>query len=634
MLNIQTFDARAGGNVLYKALAHPVAAEATARLADRLRAAGALAVYDPDGVADALWALNPTMPPVAEAYVHDVAQLGQPRAGVPAAPLNDLPHSAAPTLLIAAFDAARIAARIAPQVPAGMAVLTLDDARLPAAMLTNPARYLDRVNFATNFAIFRDTGEPGGTGLHTRLVTANYWSNYGAGPVQLWLRLYGRDGGVLHEWHEPVQPGAAGLALDSQEVRARFGLPAFEGQLFIHAIGAAGHDVVKYALDTYGTGDERSLSCTHDANAWPSDRYAGMPAPKPGERVTLWLQNSHAAPIPAGTVTFDRMGAEQPVALAYDVPPFASVALDVSTLLPGLAWPGQIELRAGRHVVRPRYEVEAGGRRRIAHLNVERADLKPDAGIKTLSNLLGRGYLLPFPILPRDTFRSIVLPTPMAERQASLPIRVDVFDPEGRLVAERFLGNLPRNHDLALELDAYGEGHAELVYDFRDGGDADGWLHCLVRYEHRHAPHAAESSFGAHIYNTAMTYRDEPQSYAGPPPGLSTRLFLKLGMGLRRSFACLIYPASAAWHPRSSTTLILHDSAGHPIAERPLSIACSGSTMVWPHRAFGDALLEQAGDRGYVIVRDPTCRLFGYHGLMDESAAGAGAFSLDHMFGF
>ena len=39
MLNIQTFDNRAGGNVLYKALAHPLAAEAIARLYARLRAA-------------------------------------------------------------------------------------------------------------------------------------------------------------------------------------------------------------------------------------------------------------------------------------------------------------------------------------------------------------------------------------------------------------------------------------------------------------------------------------------------------------------------------------------------------------------------------------------------------------------
>ena len=25
----------------------------------------------------------------------------------------------------------------------------------------------------------------------------------------------------------------------------------------------------------------------------------------------------------------------------------------------------------------------------------------------------------------------------------------------------------------------------ELVYDFRDGGEADGWMHALVRYEDR-----------------------------------------------------------------------------------------------------------------------------------------------------
>ncbi len=634
MLNIQTFDARAGGNVLYKALAHPLAAEATQRLALRLAGAGRLAVYDPDGVADALWALNPAMPRADEVYVHDVQQIGASRAGCPALPLSDLARSGCPTLLIAAFEAGRIAARIAPQVPAGMTVLTLDDARLPDAMLTNPRKYLDRVNFATNYAFFRDTGAA--DGLHTRLVTANYWSGYGAGPVRLWLRLFDGAGAVLQEWEEAVAPGAAGLILDSAAVRARFGLPAFAGQLFIHAIGAAGHDVVKYALDTYGTGAERSLSCTHDANAWPSDRYAGLPAPREGEVVTLWLQNSHAAPIPAGAVTLDRMGREQPVALLQEVAPYASLALDVSSVLPGLRWPEQIELRAGRHVVRPRYEVAQAGRRRIAHLNVERADLRPDPGIPTLSNLLGRGYLLPFPILPRERFRSLVLPTPMAERQADLPIRLDVFDGEGHRVDSRFLGRLPRDHALTVDLAEFdvAEGHGELVYDFRDGGEADGWLHCLVRYERIGSPHAAESSFGAHIYNTAMTYRDEPQSYSGPPPGLTTRLFLKLGMGARRSFAHLIYPASAPWAARSSTALILHDGGGRPVAEQALSIACSGSALVQPHLVFGAEAVAAAGDGGYVIVRDTTCRLFGYHGLMDETEAGGGGFSLDHMFGF
>src|SRR3954464_12551749 len=130
MLNIKTFDARAGGNVLYKALAHPVAAEAVERLAGRLKD-GALAVYDPDGVADALWAMHPSMPAPAELYVHDVGQIGSTRAGLSAKPLTELPHSSCKHVLIAAFDARRTQDRIAWMVPAGMDVTTLDEARLP-----------------------------------------------------------------------------------------------------------------------------------------------------------------------------------------------------------------------------------------------------------------------------------------------------------------------------------------------------------------------------------------------------------------------------------------------------------------------------------------------------------------------
>ena len=118
MLDIQTFDARAGGNVLYKALAHPLAAEGLARLAHRLRAAGEVAVYDPDGVAGALFALHPGMPAPTELFVQDVAQIGQTRAGLSARPLTDLPVSRAATLLVAAFDAGRTVARVRPMLPA------------------------------------------------------------------------------------------------------------------------------------------------------------------------------------------------------------------------------------------------------------------------------------------------------------------------------------------------------------------------------------------------------------------------------------------------------------------------------------------------------------------------------------
>ena len=621
MLNIQTFDAHAGGNVIYKALAHPLAAEAVARLYSGLEAP--VAIYDPEGIAEALLALYPCQADML--FVHDVAKIGIPVSGHIARPLTELPVSGARTLLIAAFAADRIVARVAPMLPEGARIVTLDAARLPATMLTVPGRYLDKLNFATNFVFFRDDDH-----LATRLVSANYWSNHGAGQVRLWLRLFDRDGAVLAEWEQDLPANGGGFQIESREVRARFNLPAFTGQLFVHAIGVAGHDVVKYALDTYASDNGPSLSCTHDANAWPSDRFAGLPAPRPGETVTLWLQNSHAVPIPAGAIALDRMGAEKPVTLQQDVGPFATVAIDARAMLPDAAWPDQIELRAGRHVVRPRYEVTDGTRTRIAHVNVERDNLRPDPGIAALHPRLGRGFLLPFPVLDQARFRSIVQPTPMAVTQTTLPLRLDVFDPDGNLAASRFLGCLPRDHAVALTVEDVAEGHAELVYDFREGGQADGWPHALFRYEDRQSGHAAESSFGGHIFNTAMTWRDEPQSYNGPPPGLTTRLFLKLGDATRHSFAVLIYPASAAWHPLSTTELQLHDGAGQRVATETIRIPCSGSRMVRPHDIFGAAVIAAAGANGYVLVRDTTCRLFGYHGLMDD----AGGFSLDHMFGF
>lgn len=635
MLEIETFDQWRGGNVVYKALAHPLAAEAVARLYARLAAHAPIALFDPDGIAPALLALHPGIPPLVGIFVQDVREIGAQRAGFSCRPLSELPASGAGAVLISAFDTGRMEPRVAAHAPTGAEIASLDAVRLPEAMLGNKRRTLDPLNYATNYAFFRDAN-----GLSTRLVTANYWAGYGAREVRLWLRLFGVGGEVLASWEEGTPAGSGGIVIDSRVVRARFGLGPFTGQLFLHVIGAAGHDVVKYALDTFSVNGSGApvLSCTHDANAWPANRYAGLPAPRPDETVLLWVQNSHAAPIPAGGITLDRMGAEAPVPLAEPVAGYATVGLDVAKLLPGLHWPAQIEVRAGRHVVRPRYEVIRGGRARIAHVNVERSDLKPDPAIRTLSNLLGRGFLLPFPVLPRREYRSLVQPNPMAESQQTLPLRLDVFDAAGGLIAERFLGALPRRHDVAIDLDTvlrdgvlFEEGgHAELVYDFREGGEADGWMHALMRYEHRVSGHAAETSFGSHIFNTLMTWKDEPQSYGGPPPGLSTRLFLKLGEGGRRSFCILIYPASAPWRARSETTLLLHDGGGKVIAEEKIAIACSGSAMIQPSEIFSQAALTAAGAAGYVLVRDTTCRLFGYHGLLAEE----GSFSLDHMFGF
>jgi hypothetical protein len=254
---------------------------------------------------------------------------------------------------------------------------------------------------------------------------------------------------------------------------------------------------------------------------------------------------------------------------------------------------------------------------------------------------MGKGFILPAPILPPDRFRSIILPTPMATTQVELPLGVRLYDASGHEAATRFLGRLPRGHRVAVDVaelldkaasDALpsGYGHLELTYDFRDGGDGDGWLHALFRYEDQRSGHAAETSFGAHIFNTALTYKNEPQSYSGPPPGLSTRLFLRLGANGLDTLCHLIYPASTPWHAQSDTVVSLHDRTGAEISQRRVRIACSGSLLWHAWDMFGRDAVQRAGDGGYVIVRDTTCRLFGYHGLVD----GDSAFSLDHMFGF
>ncbi len=640
-LRIETFDNATGGNTLYKALTHPRAAEPARALLAGLSAGGPVAICDPNGAISAFAELFGLAGiEIVGVYVQELERLGAVVLGRTARPLTELAHSNACSVFVAAFDADRLLAQLEPYLPPGARSFSLDRMRIPPDRLTNRRHYLDPLNFATNFAFFRDTDQ-----LHTRLVTANYWPGYGAGAITWWLTLFGQSGEVLAEWCEECGRTARGIVLDSRAIRARFRLPEFCGQLFVHAVGAAGHDVVKYALDVIGdgstqpaAGDDRSLSATHDANAWPADRYAGLPAPAPGEQVVLWVQNSHPVPIPPGAVGINAMGDEAVVPLAEPIAPFASRAVDVARLLPGLAWPAQIELRAGKHMVRPRYEVIEAGRRRIAHVNVERADLVPDPNLPFLVEMLGKGYLLPAPVLPRGRWRTSVLPTPMAVGQNELPIAAIVYDPEGNEILRRPLGRMPRGRVTAFDLDdearmaalGDGYGHLELVYDFSAGGEADGWLHAIFRYRQRASGHAAETSFGAHVFNTIVTYRDEPQSYSGRPPGLSTRLFLRLGESGYDTMCHLIYPASRPWRQASATEITLCDGDGHEIAHASMAIPCSGSRL-WTYRAlFADADRARAGTGAYAIIRDPGCRLFGYHGLV----GGDGAFSLDHMFGF
>ena len=639
-LRIETFDNTTGGNTLYKALTHPCAARPAQALLNALTDNAPVAIYDPNVAIeafDAIFALDGLG--ITGTYVQQVARVGSEIIGRSAQPVTELARSHARCVFVAAFDAERIIAQLKPYLPRNAAVFSLDNMRIPGDRLTNSRTYLDPINFATNFVFFRDAD-----GLHTRLVTANYWSGYGANAVTCWMTLFGAEGEVLVEWCECYGPSQSAIVLDSREIRERFRLGEFCGQLFLHIVGAAGHDVVKYALDTFSdrdlddNGAAATLSCTHDANAWPADRYAGLPAPAAGEEVQLWIQNSHPIAIPTGAIGLNRMGDDRIVPISEPIAPLATRAVNISELLSGISWPAQIELRAGKHMVRPRYEVIEQGRRRIAHVNVERDDLSPDPEIPKLAGMLGKGYLLPAPVLPRTLWRTWVLPTPMAVCQAELPITAHVYDPDGTEIASHHFGRLPRGHAIALEIDEMSGshrlgrsyGHIELVYDLSSGGEADGWLHALFRYRHRDSGHTAETSFGAHVFNTILTYRGEPQSYAGPPPGLSTRLFLRLGESDCDTLCQLIYPVSRPWLPTSATAIMLYDGSGNEVARSDLVIPCSGSRLWYYHAIFDEQTRARAGAGAYIIVRDKTCRLFGYHGLVGRD----GAFSLDHMFGF
>jgi hypothetical protein len=221
----------------------------------------------------------------------------------------------------------------------------------------------------------------------------------------------------------------------------------------------------------------------------------------------------------------------------------------------------------------------------------------------------------------------------MSRQAQFLPLQVFVYDKDGNQKAAHKMGNLPRHGIPALVLNDLIDlgkdyGHVELVYDFETGEEADGWLHGLFRYEHKTLPSQAETSFGSHIFNTAITYKNEPQSYKGPPPGLTTGLFLRVDDDIE-TFCHLIYPTSTSWHATSETKFVLYTKDGQAIAEASLNIPASGSRLWIYQDTFSETDREKARG-GYVMIQDKTCRLFGYHGLHHKN----GNLSLDHMFGF
>lgn len=640
-LIIDTFSNQTGaGSAFFKAIGHPLCVEQAQKIVADIRASQNVAVFDPQNSLSAFASLHGlAKEDFIDVYVQSANLIGATVLGHATLPITDIAKMERVDLLfIPIFDAGQLLGQIRHLVPAGCHLITLDDMRLPDRFLSDTRRYLNPINFATNLLFFRDTGTS-----HMRLVTANYWGAYGAKSPFLWARLFDSEGGVLADFEKPLGGANELFELDSAQLKQELNLPNFCGQVFLHVVGAAGHDIVKYVVDSYGSGAnaQTELSCTHDANSWPADLYAGVPAPSDGDTVTFWIQNSHPTPIPPNTIGFSRMGGDNLVYFPDEIKPYATQPVDLGALLPDVKWPAQYEIHAGKHFVRPRYEVtNQQGCRRINHANVQRTDLSIDPNLPNLSPWVGKGYLLPAPILPRRQFVSECLPTPMSTAQQNLPYTAVVYDSQGTELQRQFLGCLPRDHACLLNLTQLVQclpedevGHVELLYDFRDGGGGDGWMHALFRYTEIASGYTAETSFGAHMFNHLITYKNEPQSYKGPPPGLSTRLFLRLADNIAdnpvRTMCHLTYPVGAKWHATSNTHLELKNRQGEQIASRIINIAENGCYLFYCDEVFSTAELQQAGQGAYVFIRDTTCRLFGYHG-----ARVGKAFAFDHMFGF
>jgi len=110
-LRIDTFDNARGGNTLYKALVHPLAATPGQALVGALARGGRVAIVDPHGAAEGFAELFGLAGiEIAGVYVQDIARIGRTALGRAGEPVTALAESGARTVLVAAFD--RVAADV------------------------------------------------------------------------------------------------------------------------------------------------------------------------------------------------------------------------------------------------------------------------------------------------------------------------------------------------------------------------------------------------------------------------------------------------------------------------------------------------------------------------------------------
>ncbi len=309
----------------------------------------------------------------------------------------------------------------------------------------------------------------------------------------------------------PAGPG--GIALDSREVRARFGLPEFTGQLFIHAIGAAGHDVVKYALDTYAP-RQRRQPLLHPRR----QRLAVRPLCRPARAAAGRAGGAVGAEQPRLADPGRRHGARPHGRRAAGhagrarSAPSPAAALDVAELLPGLALAG-----ADRVARRPPCRAAALRGDARAAARASRMSMS-SAPISRPTRTSRRSANAARPRLSAAVAGAAARPLSHAScsrrrwprRRPTCRCGSTCSIRDGRKVAEHFLGCLPRDHDLALDLDdLLPAGRCSPragmpSWSMISATAAAPMAGCTRSCATRTAPsgHVAETSFGAHIFNT------------------------------------------------------------------------------------------------------------------------------------
>ncbi|MEM6574737.1 MAG: hypothetical protein AAF736_10730, partial [Pseudomonadota bacterium] len=588
------------GNVMYKALAHPLVAPKLAIFRAQLADLAGLRVYDPHGQFDTCDAfLGLSALPGMQRLASDVRRLGpgeQPISSYAGGPL-----------LMLDFDSPQLTHLNQLAASTTDEAFGLEALKLPPDWLTRPDRYLSPLNFVFDLALFNH-----GDRVTSRITTANYWARYGASGGALRCVALDADGMQLGTLDYPLTDPGQLIEITSQAIADTLGLPSFTGQLLMHAVGAAGHDVLKYVCDYADTSGD--LTTTHDANTWPAARYGGIPLPQnDSEQVELLIQNPHHRTIPAGALTLEIPSRDQ-LPLPFDVPPLATRRWR----LPSRDGATQGTLHSAFQLLRPRYQVVRAGRSHVAHANVVREDLAADPDYWQAGEHLGRGYLLVAPLLPPENYDCQLLITPMSSLGDEARLTLQTYDLSGRIGSSETLPDAVDGVRPWYTVRHSAPGHLELSYDAERAGPVDGWLHAIFRYHHRRSGHRSETSFGSHMFNLLNTYRSEPQSYSGPPPGLTTRLFGRPALPGTRGFFSLIYPSSRAWHPQSDTQLHLLDGRGQPLAESQVPIAENGSAQFSLDQFFDPHLLAEPHQ---LLIRDTRCRLFGYHGLTTGTGA-------------